>query len=135
MIIIKDYTFQIGVVTRDEERFVVMPDKTSRSSETEMTDHMVLKLKSITKFRETENKVLEALTVLSSVMQKPVQSDLRRKFDVSTSERRKKSTESYVIEVAVFVDNFLSLKLGDVFSIEPEEQIVNMVMAMLSSVS
>ena len=112
-----------------------MPDKTSRSSETEMTDHMVLKLKSITKFRETENKVLEALTVLSSVMQKPVQSDLRRKSDVSTTERRKKSTESYVIEVAVFVDNFLSLKLGDVFSIEPEEQIVNMVMALLSSVS
>ena len=123
------------MVTSDEERFVVMPDKTSRSSETEMTDHMVLKLKSITKFRETENKVLEALTVLSSVMQKPIQTDLRRKFDVSTSERRKKSTESYVIEVAVFVDKFLSLKLGDVFSIEPEEQIVNMVMAMLSSVS
>ena len=123
------------MVTSDEERFVVMPDKTSRSSETEMTDHVVLKLKSHSKFRETENKVLEALTVLSSVMQKPVQTDLRRKFDVSTSERRKKSTESYVIEVAVFVDEFLSFKLGDVFSIEPEEQIVNMVMAMLSSVS
>ena len=124
-------------MTSDEERFVVMQDKTSRSSETEMTDHVALKhvaynLKS--KFRETDNKVLEALSVLSSVMRKPVVDDLRRKFDVSTSERRKKSTESYVIEVAVFVDKFLSLKLGDVFSIEPEEQIVNMVMAMLSSV-
>ncbi len=86
------------------------------------------------------------LDILSSVLQSRFRSNENeenriknkndRNFEESEErERSRKSTDHYVIETAVFVDQHLYEKLRDVFTIKTEEQIINMVMAMISSVS
>ena len=117
------------------------PDKKSRSDDDDDDGHVIAKIKSDSDFPERSDQtryplkswnVLETLT--SVLKQNPVELE-RRNFDVSTVEREKKSTGNYVIEMAVFVDRYLYEKMKEVFSVNHEQQIVDMVMAMISSVS
>ena len=114
-------------------------DRRGRSDDGE---NVILKLKSETpKIRETaKDKAfsdLMDLDILSSVLKTSFKSENERNFDknAAATERGRKSTENYFIEMAVFVDQHLFEKLRDVFTIKTEEQIINMVMAMISSVS
>ena len=142
------FLFQEGVIARDEDHYFLTTDRKGRSSDGE---NVILKLKSDTpRIRETGRvktfSDLMDLDILSSVLQSRFRSNENeenriknkndRNFeDTEERERNRKSTDHYVIETAVFVDQHLYEKLRDVFTIKTEEQIINMVMAMISSVS
>ncbi len=142
------FLFQEGVIARDEDHYFLTTDRKGRSSDGE---NVILKLKSDTpRIRETGRvktfSNLMDLDILSSVLQSRFRSSEneenkiknkndRNLEDTEERERNRKSTDPYVIETAVFVDQHLYEKLRDVFTIKTEEQIINMVMAMISSVS
>ena len=116
------------------------PDKKSRSNDDD--GHVIAKIKSVSNFPERSDQIHSPLkswnvleTLTSVLRQNPVELETQRNFDVSTVEREKKSTGNYVIEMAVFVDRYLYEKMKEVFIVNHEQQIVDMVMAMISSVS
>ena len=118
------------------------PDKKSRSNDDDDDGHVIAKIKSVSNFPERSDQIRSPLkswnvleTLTSVLRQNPVELETQRNFDVSTVEREKKSTGNYVIEMAVFVDRYLYEKMKEVFIVNHEQQIVDMVMAMISSVS